>query len=252
MFVNNFFVSSSNPFFNAYIHSDFLGKLIFIGLIVLSIVTWVLIIQKGLSLYLAKKNAVNFYRQFQSKKNNLLNFDYNGTEKQKKINPFLNLYQLFKKQTIDVLNKNKVFIGENKGVLETVFLTRTDIDFIEAQAQNTMAAELKILEKNLFVLSTIVSLAPFLGLLGTVWGILITFSEMQTMTSGSTHEMMLGGLSLALATTVIGLIDAIPALIAYNYFKNAISEFEMEMEGFSTEMISSIEMNYRQVDVAYG
>ena len=251
MFVNHFFILSSNPFFNAYTHSDVLGKLIFIGLITLSIVTWVLITYKFFSLYRAKKNAIKFYRQFQSQKNNLLNFEYAITEKEKKTNPFFRLYQLFKRQTIDILNKNKL-CKENKSPENAVYLSRGDINFIESQIQNTISSEVNGLEKHLFVLSTIVSLAPFLGLLGTVWGILITFSELQTMAAGSTNQMMLSGLSLALATTVIGLIDAIPALIAYNYFKNMIVDIEMEMEGFSTEILSTIELNYRQVDVVYG
>jgi biopolymer transport protein TolQ len=112
-----------------------------------------------------------------------------------------------------------------------------------------VATQTKTLEKNLFLLSTVVSLAPFLGLLGTIWGILTTFSELQSHTAGGTHQMVLGGLSLALATTVLGLLDAIPALIGYNYLKNAIREFQTEMEGFANEILASIEMQYRKVDV---
>jgi biopolymer transport protein TolQ len=92
-------------------------------------------------------------------------------------------------------------------------------------------------------------LAPFLGLLGTVWGILTTFSELQVQGSSSSHQMVLGGLSLALATTVFGLIDAIPALIGYNYLKNTIRDFQTEMEKFASELLASIEMQYRKVDL---
>ncbi len=252
MFVNHFFILASNPFLDAYTHSDFLGKLIFIGLISLSIITWVLLIHKFLVLYSARKNAEKFYLQFLSQKNHLLKFDYIITPKEKKANPFFHLYQLFKKQTVDILNKNKLFCLENKDKEIGVFLSQADIHFIESGLESTIASQVNSLEKNLFILSTIVSLAPFLGLLGTVWGILTTFAELQSQTSGSTHQMVLGGLSLALATTVIGLIDAIPALVGYNYFKNSIRDFEMEMDSFSTEILSSVEMNYRQVDVVYG
>jgi len=250
MFVNHFFVLASNPFIDAYTHSDFLGKLIFIGLISLSIISWVLIIYKFLSLRAVQKNGVKFYQEIQSQKNQLLNVNYTASLDEKKTNPFFHLYQVFKKQTIDILNKNKKFGAQE--TKEHVFLSPTDVAFIESQMQAAIASEINGLEKNLYILSTIVSLAPFLGLLGTVWGILTTFSELQSMTSGSTHQMVLGGLSLALATTVIGLIDAIPAMIGYNYFKNAIRDFEVEMEGFSIEILSSVEMNYRQVDVVYG
>jgi biopolymer transport protein TolQ len=107
----------------------------------------------------------------------------------------------------------------------------------------------KFLEKSLYVLSTTVSLAPFLGLLGTVWGILTTFSELQNQGTGNTHQMVLGGLSLALATTVLGLIDAIPALIGFNYLKNDVKDFQTEMESFSNELLASVELQYRQVDI---
>ena len=61
--------------------------------------------------------------------------------------------------------------------------------------------------------------------------------------------MVIGGLSLALATTVLGLIDAIPALMGYNYLKNTIRDFQTDMEGFSTEILASVEMQYRKVDI---
>lgn len=60
--------------------------------------------------------------------------------------------------------------------------------------------------------------------------------------------MVLSGLSLALATTVLGLIDAIPALIGYNYLKNSIRDFAMEMEGFSNDLLTSVELEYRKMD----
>ena len=75
-----------------------------------------------------------------------------------------------------------------------------------------------------------------------------TFSELQAQSVGSTHQMVLGGLSLALATTVLGLLDAIPALVGYNYLKNTIRDFATEMEGFSNEILAAVELQYRKVD----
>jgi len=106
------------------------------------------------------------------------------------------------------------------------------------------------LEKNLFVLSTIVTLGPFLGLLGTVWGILLTFSELHSRGISSSNAAMLAGLSMALATTVIGLVVAIPAVIGYNYIKNAGREYLREMEDFSQVLLSTLELQYRKPDHA--
>lgn len=249
----NIFIAASNPFYDAYIHSDFLGKMIFIGLIFLSIVSWIVLIHKIWHTYQARKNALRFYEVFQLQKQNPLSLDCDFPTKTPLINPFHELYAVLKKHTIDILNKNKRFtqkIPENPQTQNISFLSPSDIDFVEAHLATHVAHQTKNLEKNLFILATVVSLAPFLGLLGTVWGILTTFSELQSQTAGSTHQMVLGGLSLALATTVLGLVDAIPALIGYNYLKNNIRDFEIEMEGFSTEILACVEMQYRQVDLA--
>lgn len=247
MFVNSLFLCS-NPFFEAYLHSDFLGKLIIIGLILLSICTWIVLIHKVWITYQARKNSEKFSRAFQTEKSTPLDLEINENVV---TNPFFELYKVLKSQTLEILNKNRLFGGkkiDQDGMIS--FLSPSDIEFVEAQLYSTISTQIKHLEKNLFILSTIVSLGPFLGLLGTVWGILTTFSELQSAAGGATNQMVIGGLSLALATTVLGLIDAIPALIGYNYLKNTIRDFQTEMEGFSTEILSSVEMQYRKVDVS--
>lgn len=252
MKVNTIFIIASNPFYDAFSQSDFLGKMIFIGLIFLSIISWVILIHKVWQTYQARKQASQFYEIFQLQKQNPLSLNYDVVRKEK-TDPFQELYSVLKKHTVDILNKNRHFsqkkheMPQNQGIS---YLSPSDIDFVEAHLATNVAHQTKNLEKNLFILATVVSLAPFLGLLGTVWGILTTFSELQSKAAGSTHQMVLGGLSLALATTVLGLVDAIPALIGYNYLKNNIRDFEIEMEGFSTEILACVEMQYRQVDVA--
>lgn len=248
MIVNKILLST-NPFFEAYINSDGLGKLIFIGLFLLSICSWIIIIHKLWMTYQARKNARMLQQVFQEQKQNPLNLEV--VEKQGH-HPFLDLYLVLRKNTIDILNKNRLFGMTQSGRAKpdaTAYLSPSDIDVMQSHLSATIAHAIKNLEKNLFLLSTVVSLGPFLGLLGTVWGILTTFSELQNQAGGSTNQMVLGGLSLALATTVLGLIDAIPALIGYNYLKNAIRDFETDMEGFSTEILASVEMQYRKVDV---
>ena len=248
MYVNNFLLAA-NPFFDAYIQSDFLGKLIFVGLVMLSIVSWSLMIHKYLMTRSARQNSQNFYNNFQNQKGNLLVFDQEIGKKKEYQSPYFNLFSTLKRSTVDLLNKNHRHLENN--ALESVSpkLSPTDMEFIEGNLATAIATEVQILEKNLFILSTVVSLGPFLGLLGTVWGILISFSEMQTNTSGNANQMILGGISLALATTVLGLIDAIPALIGYNYLKNSIYSFQTEMEGFSNQLLSSVEIQYRKVDI---
>lgn len=244
----NMSILATNPFIDAYVQSDILGKLIFISLYALSICSWVVLIHKIWLTNQAKKSAFRFQEAFQLQKQNPLSLDFENLNKQNKINPFLDLYKVLKKQSIDLLTKNRHFNKLRDANATNATLSLSDIDFVSAHLSTTVAEQVKNLEKNLYILSTTVSLAPFLGLLGTVWGILTTFSALQAQGSGSTHQMVLGGLSLALATTVLGLLDAIPALIGYNYLKNSIRDFSTEMEGFSTEILASIELQYRKVD----
>ncbi len=253
----NVIILNSNPFFSAYSESDFLGKLIFLGLYILSICSWSILIYKIWMTYQAKKHASRFYEAFQLQKlHNPLNLDCENMNKHKVINPFLDLYQILKKKCAEVLAKNRHFTQMQQTELNksdtssyATYLSLSDIDYLASHLSTQIAQQVKFLEKHLYILSTTVSLAPFLGLLGTVWGILTTFSALQVQGGGGTHQMVLGGLSLALATTVLGLLDAIPALIGYNYLKNTIRDFSTEMEGFSNEILASVELRYRKVEV---
>jgi biopolymer transport protein TolQ len=230
-----------------------LGRLIILGLLLLSVWSWILIGHKCWITYNARKNAQNFYQAFETQKANPLGFEWGHAKNQAIPNPFLELYSVLKRHTLEILNKNKHFFKQKNpngtgSDHAAAYMTPSDVDFVQAHLYSTIARETKFLEKHLFILATIVSLAPFLGLLGTVWGILMTFAEMQVQQTGSAHNTVLSGISLALATTVMGLIDAIPALIGYNYLKNSIRDFQTDMEGFSNELLASVEIYYRKVE----
>jgi biopolymer transport protein TolQ len=231
---------SANPILNAYQGSDLFGKLIFLALLFLSILTWSLFLQKLFVQRDAKRKSAQLLQLFQKRRANPLAIEVKGPP-----HPFAALYQTLKDHTLTLLQKNHSVIKDH----HVVTLSHTDIDLIEAHLINTVSAETKNLEKNLFVLSTIVSLAPFLGLLGTVWGILLTFAELQNGSAANANATVMGGLAMALGTTVMGLLVAIPALIGYNYLKASIAHFSTDMEDFSQLLLASVELQYRQVDV---
>ena len=162
-------------------------------------------------------------------------------------NPFSEIFLILKERTLEVLNKN-IFFAKQAGKENPVYLSIEDIDLIESSALTAVSTQTKFLEKNLFILSTIVTLAPFLGLLGTVWGILITFGQLHQGGSASSNSLILGGLSTALATTVLGLVIAIPALVSYNYLKNNAKKTSSDMEDFLYKLLSTIELQYRKND----
>ena len=162
-------------------------------------------------------------------------------------NPFLSLYKVFKNQVIDLLKKNKELSAF--APTKAVFLSSTDIEQLGSQVDMTIYLEKKKLEKYLFVLSTIFSLAPLLGLLGTVWGISATFNQLPNSGNALSNEAVLSGLAMALGTTVLGILVAVPALIFYHYLKHRIEDYTDKMDQFSSELLQSIEMQYRAVDV---
>ncbi len=247
MFVNKIFLLAvSNPFYQAYLYSDFLGKVIFLSLIAISILSWTILIHKIFYTRQSKKNSLEFYKVFQKNPRNALNFEKKGSFRLKLPNPFYDLYQVLKRKTVEMLNKNRAFSKKKEDIS---YLSPTDVETVDSLLFSKTAFLVKNLEKNLFILSIIVGLSPLLGILGTVWGILNTFSELRAHAMASSNQMVLGGISLALTTTVLGILNAIPALIAYNYLKNYIGNFETEMDGFNSEMLASVEMQYRKVDL---
>lgn len=233
---------ATNPLYAAYADSDLIGKLIFLSLLFLSIISWVVFVQKTRGTRGMKKMCEAFKETFENSKNNPLNTQIISFSKPSKFeNPFLTLYLVLKEQTLELLNKNKAFNEESD-----MYLSTSDIDLISSYLSTSISSHSRRLEKNLFVLSTVVTLGPFLGLLGTVWGILTTFSELSSR-SGQTNEAILSGLAMALGTTILGLLVAIPALIAYNYLRNHAKEFQTEMEDFATFMLATVEIQYRKV-----
>ncbi len=230
----------SNPIFNAYLGSDLFGKAIFLGLFLLSMMTWIIFLQKFLLQRGVKQRGAQLVQMFQKKRLNPL-----GLEIGEALHPFAALYRTLKEHTLELLQKNHSVIEEKTAVT----LSATDIALIEAHLLTTVSSETKSMEKNLFILSTVVSLAPFLGLLGTVWGILLTFAELQNGSSANANSTIMGGLAMALGTTVLGLLVAIPALISYNYLKAKIGHLSGDLEDFSHLMLASVELQYRQVDV---
>lgn len=99
------------------------------------------------------------------------------------------------------------------------------------------------LESQMIVLATAVSGAPFLGLLGTVWGVMETFADVAAAGSANLTAMA-PGVSAALITTVTGLLVAIPAMFGYNYLVTTLRGMIVEMDNFAAELASEFEHKY--------
>ncbi len=105
----------------------------------------------------------------------------------------------------------------------------------------TMTSECSKLEKSLVFLATTGSSAPFIGLFGTVWGIMNSFIGIAGSKGVPSLEVVAPGIAEALIATAIGLAAAIPATVAYNYFMSKIRAMEVEMENFCADFLNATE-----------
>jgi len=114
-----------------------------------------------------------------------------------------------------------------------------DVEDAEKLLDTKMAEEVNNLEEGLTFLSVTSTVAPFMGMLGTVWGIMVSFRKMTQMGT-TTLSTVAPGIAVALVTTVVGLIVAIPAVCAFFYFRAKIDKQLVLMEKFSKEIIVKI------------
>ena len=127
-------------------------------------------------------------------------------------------------------------LGEVKPLIADGSITVSDINSAERAVERNMLLEVTNLKRGLAVLATVGATAPFVGLLGTTMGIVNSFVGMSSSGSGGLSALG-GGVAEALITTAFGLIVAIPAVWAYNYFSTKIDNLTAEMTYVSKEMI---------------
>lgn len=244
-------LASLSAFSTAFAQSDFFGKLILFALLALSALCWVILLYKIWLTRQVRTLSDHFAKACKESSQPILQWDtqqFPQSLHRQVPHPFSQIFLELKTKTLELLNKNHYFLYPQGSEAE-IYLSPIDLEMLENHVLTTISSQRKSLEKNLFILSTIVTLAPFLGLLGTVWGILVTFAEFNAGGSLSSNTAILGGISTALVTTVLGLVIAIPALIAYNYLRAFLSNYTSEMEDFLYSLLSQIELQYRKVDI---
>ena len=199
-------------------------------LIGLSVWSWVIIFIKRKELNDILKSTINFNQKFWSGGINPQNFYMQIKEKRQKT-PIEEIFYAG-------WYKYELLHGEEK------LITPDSINKTSLRAmQVAIATENEDLEVNLDTLATIASVSPYIGLLGTVWGIMNSFQSL-SQTSQTTIALVAPGISEALIATALGLIAAIPAVIAYNKFSSDISKIILRYENFSEEFTELLQRSH--------
>jgi biopolymer transport protein TolQ len=121
-----------------------------------------------------------------------------------------------------------------------VKLSERHISSVKGAAERTVADQALLLENHMGLLATAASTAPFLGLLGTVWGVMESFGNMASSGPALLSDVA-PGISGALLTTVVGLLVALPSSIGYNMLSDRIRRLTVLMDNFAQELVSDLE-----------
>ena len=225
----------------AYEHSEVAGKAVLLALLVGSIFSWSIIIAKASQLRAARKATLDFLRAFRSSSDPLEAY---LAARPAGESPQAAIYQAGAKElcfhlagssTIDSTLSTRIASARPIG--------ETSMNSVRSAMERAVGEESLRLESNLIVLATAVSGAPFLGLLGTVWGVMDAFSGIAQAGQASLAAMA-PGVSGALITTVVGLLVAIPAMFGYNFLTTYTRSFIVEMENFAAECAAVFEHRF--------
>ena len=216
-----------------------MAKFVLIILLGLSIVCWALIFDKWRLFRVANRDSRRFLKLYREGRRSAL---LAGAAKKLRGSPVARVF----------LGAHQELVSGGRGFPDGVDVVEEWDDFfsperVEAvnRAMRRMAsAEIERLERYLPFLATTASSAPFIGLFGTVWGIMAAFQNIGTQGSASL-AVVAPGISEALIATAAGLAAAIPAVIAYNYFVNRVKHWATEMESFSLELLNQLERPLR-------
>ncbi len=236
---------SVSPFY-AFSTSDFIGKLIVVILVIASITSWTIMIDKKIHLSRLIKASKRFKEKFRRTTNPLS--IYNDVRKNS--HPLGDLYLKAAAELIsfyDISEDDASKYGSK--YFPSQKLTTAQIETIRSVLEQTVSDKIIELESKMGLLATAVSVSPLLGLFGTVWGIMMAFISM-AIKGKADIAAMAPGISGALLTTVAGLLVAMPSLIGYNFLSNNISELTVHMDNFVEEFISKIKLEQHTLDMA--
>lgn len=209
------------------------GKVTIGALVLLSLFSWTVIVSKARQLYLAVKRTRKFMVAFEAAGHPLelprAGSQFDGVP----------AFQVYRRAVNEVERLLKIAPAAH----DPGRMTAPAFEAVKAVLEESAGAEAVGLERGMIVLSTAVSGGPFLGLLGTVWGVMETFAGIAH-ANAATLTAMAPGVAGALIATVVGLLVAIPAMFAYNFMVTTIRNLTQELDAFAIRYAAQISLLY--------
>ena len=201
-----------------FLRADFVVKAVIIILVAASIFSWALIFEKYRLFKKIEKSTTSFEEKFW-KSRSAENFYNSYTNRDK--DPMANVFHAAMVELIKTKSKSSSVQSNRVGRV------------IEMSADK----EVNLIEKHFTFLATVGSTAPFIGLFGTVWGIMNSFQSI-AISRNTSLAIVAPGIAEALFATALGLLAAIPAVVAYNKFNSDSKKYSGRIENFSKRFIS--------------
>ena len=201
-----------------FLRADIVVKSVIVLLIAASIYSWAIIIEKFKMFKKINQSTVEFEEKFWKSKS--AESFYNNLPANKD-DPMSNVFR----KTMQVVLKSRSRSNLNEKLTSLL--------------ESNIESEVNFLEKNFSFLATVGSTAPFIGLFGTVWGIMNSFQSI-AVSRNTSLAIVAPGIAEALFATALGLLAAIPAVVAYNKFNNASKKYSQRLENFAKRFLSII------------
>lgn len=224
--------------FSMMAHAGLVVKLVMLTLLFFSVVSWWIIIAKHFLFSRSRKASEEFLADFWESKT--LNNAYESA-KAAPLSPEAAVF-------VSGFNElRKISAARSAGQpqpaekqQETLQTKLAVMDNLKRAVRKAQLIEIERLERSLAFLATTGSATPFIGLFGTVWGILVSFQEIGARGSASL-AVVAPGISEALVATAAGLAVAIPAVVLYNFYANKVADVQSDIENFSFDFLNLIE-----------
>ena len=226
----------AGPFY-AFHNSDIVGKGIVIFLFFSSMLVWIIMVEKWLTLSRAKSTSEKFIMAFSKVKYPIGAYRIAENDP----SPVARVCESGLEELLIHHNLTKQSAEQYTNSLPPGNLSTVHVEAIRSALERSVASQIMVIEEKIGLLATAVSVSPFFGLFGTVWGVMMAFTGMAQQGSADISALA-PGVSGALLTTVVGLTVAIPSLIGYNLLTFNIRKVTVYMDNFVEEFMAKVQI----------